>query len=65
MMWEYNCTDIQGTCGDFHEGLCMAGMPGFPKLISRLKKCPFGTVEDVIWVKNGKRYQHDKYGRMI
>jgi len=65
MNWRINCTDDRGTCGDFHEGLCMARVFEKPKKISCLHKCPYGNVEDVIWEKNGIRYQHNKQGRIM
>jgi hypothetical protein len=47
---ELNCTSDRDYCNDYHEGLCMAttNRKGHPSKISRLKKCPFGTIEDVI-----------------
>ena len=45
---EVNCDDESGRCDDYHEGLCMAHLPGFPKKITRMRKCPYGEVEDVL-----------------
>ena len=49
-MNEINCDDDRGRCDDYHEGLCMAttNRKGHPMKITRMKKCPFGTIEDVL-----------------
>jgi hypothetical protein len=47
---DLNCADDRAYCQDYHEGLCMAttNKKGHPSRISQMKKCPFGTVADVI-----------------
>ena len=49
LMKEVNCMSDRDACNDYHEGLCMANLPGFPKKVSRLHRCPFNpNYEDVI-----------------
>lgn len=36
-----------GTCCDYHEGLCMVFDK--PKKVSRIKKCPLDAIDQVIY----------------
>jgi hypothetical protein len=49
-MNEINCDDWRGRCDAYHEGYCMEtkNRKGMCMKITRMKKCPYGEVEDVI-----------------
>lgn len=50
MKWELNCSHDRGNCEHWDNGYCLKKInkKGKPSKISQMKKCPDGTIKDVV-----------------